>query len=368
MQKLSVCILVFFVFISNAFAQKPKYYQIKGNITASDTKLPLQGASVFAENTTLGTVTDDQGNFSFWLPEGGFDMAVSFTGYQTQSQHVSNGIPAEFNISLAVKQKEMQEVSVVSTGEVKDGWAKYGTFFLSEFLGNTPNRKLCTLQNSDALRFFYSKRKDRLKVLAKEPLHIENKALGYLITYELDSFIYEYKTTNALYTGVPKFDTLVPENSAQMDTWKQNRETAYYGSVLHFMRAIYKQQIADEGYELKEVLPGDQADKMNAIEEKNIFTWLNYETKENGLITINPAKSNLGILYTLEAPAAAYLTENPETPNKEFQYSKISFTANQPITIESNGYYYPQQDLVINDYWEWTRMADMLPYNYIADE
>ena len=365
MQKLSVCILLFFVLTGNAFAQKPKYYQIKGNITASDTKLPLQGASVFAENTTLGTVTDEQGNFSFWLPEGGYDMAVSFTGYQTQSQHVSNGVPAELNVALAVKQKEMQEVSIVSTGEVKDGWEKYGNFFLGEFLGNTPNRKLCNLQNTDALHFFYSKRKDRLKVLAKDPLRIENKALGYLITYELDSFIYEYKTTNALYSGVPKFDTLMPENPAQMETWKQNRETAYYGSVLHFMRSLYNQELSDEGYELKEV---EQTDNINPIETKDMYRWLKFTKNENGLFTIQPSKNNMGVLYNLEAPATEYLKENPETPNKEFQYSKISFTANQPITIESNGYYYPQQDLIINDYWEWTRMADMLPYNYVVEE
>ncbi len=32
--------------------------------------------------------------------------------------------------------------------------------------------------------------------------------------------------------------------------------------------------------------------------------------------------------------------------------------------IEQNGYYFDQNDLVVNAYWSWEKVADLLPYNY----
>ena len=45
-------------------------------------KAPMQSASVQAQHTTIGTATDTEGNFTIYLPEGGYELAFSFTGYQ----------------------------------------------------------------------------------------------------------------------------------------------------------------------------------------------------------------------------------------------------------------------------------------------
>jgi len=42
------------------------YFYAKGTVINAESKLPMQGASVFAENTTLGTVLIKMGNL-FWL-------------------------------------------------------------------------------------------------------------------------------------------------------------------------------------------------------------------------------------------------------------------------------------------------------------
>ena len=54
--------LLFSVITLFAFAQSS--YTISGRIIDETTKMPLQGASVFAENTTLGTATDNDGVFN----------------------------------------------------------------------------------------------------------------------------------------------------------------------------------------------------------------------------------------------------------------------------------------------------------------
>ena len=109
-------------------------YTISGKIIDESTKQPLQGASVFAENTTIGTATNDQGFFTLRLPGGGYSIAVTFTGYQTETRRVTAGDTGnEMVIEIKKKEKAMEEFVVKSTSEVADGLAKYGEFFLENF-------------------------------------------------------------------------------------------------------------------------------------------------------------------------------------------------------------------------------------------
>src|SRR5688500_4280716 len=120
---------------------------------------------------------------------------------------VSNtaSLPDTLLISLAKQDASLMEVAVVASNEVPDGWVKYGTFFTDHFIGTTPNADSCTLQNPEALRFFYTKTKKRhrLKVTTKEDLIIRNNALGYTNRYQLDSFSYDYNSNISQYTGSP---------------------------------------------------------------------------------------------------------------------------------------------------------------------
>ncbi|MEO6818915.1 MAG: carboxypeptidase-like regulatory domain-containing protein, partial [Ginsengibacter sp.] len=73
-------------------------YEVKGKVVDKSTGLPLQGASVFAQNTTLGVTSDEQGNFSIRLPDGGYSLTVTFSGYETEVERVNNNNPANANL------------------------------------------------------------------------------------------------------------------------------------------------------------------------------------------------------------------------------------------------------------------------------
>ena len=127
--------ILLFSFISLiGFSQS--YYTLSGKVISSHTKLPLQGASVFAQNTTLGTTTDADGNYTLSLPNGGYNLVITFTGYNTESKRISNADAQEKSMlfELSQKEKEMADVAVVATSEVKDGWEKYGSFFWKNLL------------------------------------------------------------------------------------------------------------------------------------------------------------------------------------------------------------------------------------------
>ncbi|HPH86250.1 MAG TPA: carboxypeptidase-like regulatory domain-containing protein [Ferruginibacter sp.] len=341
-------------------------FSVSGKIINAETKLPLQAASVFAQNTTFGTATDASGHFTLWLPNGGYDLVVTFTGFQTETRRISTADEnnKDIVIELKLKEKEMEAVSVVSTSEVKDGWEKYGNFFLEQFIGKTENSKYCSILNKEAIHFYFSKKRNRLKVLATEPIRIENAALGYQIKYTLDSFTHEYATQISLYTGYPLFEEKQATDETQKLTWQGARQKAYQGSILHFMRSVFQRRLKEEGFEVQYVVNINNRD--SALRLKDFYTALNYQKDDSTqTVEIKPNQLQLGVIYTGEKPAPDYLHENPNEPSN-FQFSFLSFLPNRSIIIEQNGYFFEQNDITINAYWTWDKVANLLPYDFTA--
>lgn len=77
----------------------------------------LIGASVKVPGTSIGSVTDLDGNFSFQLPEGKFIIQVSMIGYKTQVVNVKGKNNVE--ITLQEDHQLMDEVVVVGYGTMK---------------------------------------------------------------------------------------------------------------------------------------------------------------------------------------------------------------------------------------------------------
>lgn len=355
--------LLFLAFTSPSFAQS--YYTIYGKVISSETQQPLQGASVFAQNTTLGTATDAEGNFRLSVPDGGYTLVITYTGLNTESVRINNSDANKKDIvyELSKQEKQMEEVAVIATSEVKDGWAKYGSFFLANFLGQTANSEHCSIKNPEAIHFYFSKKRNRLKVLATEPLLIENLSLGYNIHYSMDSFTHEYETQVSLYTGYPLFEELTPEAPDQQQQWMKARQEAYRGSILHFMRSLYNQTLTQDGFEIQFIVKRN--DSESAIPLKDFYKALRYAKDDStGVVEIFPNQQRVGVIFTKDKPPARYIKANPDEP-AEFQFSMLGFSPEDNISIEQNGYYYDQNYLSISAFWAWERMADQLPYNYI---
>jgi hypothetical protein len=106
------------------------------------------------------------------------------------------------------------------------------------------------------------------------------------------------------------------------------------------MRSLYRRQLADDGYEIQEVSTAGQLEQWKSMESNEMYDRIKYQRNDSGMVIIQPNANMLGILYTYETPAPEYLAENPETPNKEFQLSRLSLIPQKPLYVESNGYYF----------------------------
>ncbi len=78
-----------------------------------ETGTPMVGVSVVVPGTTLGTVTDVNGNYTIDLPEGQNHLSFSFIGYITQLVSVNSPI---HNISMQPDLKSLDEVVVIGYG------------------------------------------------------------------------------------------------------------------------------------------------------------------------------------------------------------------------------------------------------------
>lgn len=367
MKKFTSFVLFVFVTATAALAQSSTYFKITGKVIDANTKAPMQAASVFAQNTTMGTATGTDGTFILWLPNGGYDLAVTFAGYETSVKRISTADASDTNMVIAMKLqvKSMEEVSVKSSNELKDGLERYGSFFMENFIGKTTNSKQCDIKNKEVLKFYFSKKRNRLKVRADEPLLIENTALGYRIKYTLDSFTHDYNTALSVYAGYPLFEEMLPADPAQQELWKANRASAYKGSILHFMRSTYQKQLKEEGFEIQFIVKANGAD--SAIKGLDFYGALNYDRNDSTqIIEINPNQTEVAIIYKKELPDRTYLDANEDAPGK-YELSFVTFLPAQAIGIEQNGYYFDQNDISMTGYWAWEKVADMVPYDYKTD-
>lgn len=331
---------------------------ITGKVVDAESKEPLQGASIFAQNTTRGTVSDKEGAFQLYLDKGGYELIVSFTGYQSKTITVENSGDRQFTIELQKADNSMSEIIIKSSNEVEDGWDKYGKFFIAHFIGSTPFADSCTLLNPQALKFLYFKRNDRLKVLASEPLEIDNKALGYHLRYQLDSFVYFFKTDINSYRGQCLYSSM-EGSSDQLKTWEKNRREAYYGSRMHFLRSYYDSTLKQEGYTV-DILSSTTANKFDRLSNPYDTTYYAYIDSTSNAELWYPAK--VSITYTKKAPEKEYLQQYqlPADVPVEISYVELS----DGIIIKQNGYFFDQKSWTNQGYWSWKNLADQLPYDY----
>jgi hypothetical protein len=359
-----ILISVLLLFTVTAYSQE-RNFTVLGKVIDSATQQNLPGASVFAENTTFGTVTNAEGLFFLRLANGGYDLVISYTGYDKKMIRVSNTseLADTLLVSLAKQDASLTEVAVVASNEVEDGWNKYGSFFTEHFIGTTPNSDSCTLQNPEALRFFYTKTKKRhrLKVTTKEDLIIRNAALGYMIRYQLDSFSYDYNTNISQYTGSPFF-TEIDSIEEVKTQWVKNRAKTYLGSRLHFMRSLYDGTVQEEGF-IVEKLEGRSTRNLKATQIENLYDSSLYVADSN--VVEIPWHGRYRVNYKNVFPDKRFLEEFklPETVRMQATVLDVS----DGFVIEENGYFYEQYDVINTGYWAWKKLAELLPYDYVYE-
>ena len=81
--------------------------KVSGKVIGNDSKTPIAGATIVIQGTTMGTVTDANGNFELKCNSFPVQIVVNFAGYKAKVFSVSNS--ARLTISLDADEDERKQ-------------------------------------------------------------------------------------------------------------------------------------------------------------------------------------------------------------------------------------------------------------------
>jgi hypothetical protein len=305
---------------------------IKGTVSDAKTKNTIPFASVYFNGTFEGTISDEQGYFELDRSKNlSMPVTISAIGYYSVTITDLSSIDP-LRINMKPKEYALKEAVVKSTSLVKKR-KRYLTTFKAEFLGTTHNAESCNILNEKDITFDYNSNIDTLKAYALKPLQVENKALGYTITYYLDKFEYYRMKESVFFTGNIKFS----ENYTTEDSQKlfvENRKQAYLGSKMHFFRSLWNNELKTQGFK--------------------ILTLVNQRLKVSDIVVKDSANNKY-----LHYPSGFNIWNKNSNTSVYFLKKYVFF--------DKTGYFDPS---AIN----WTggmgdgRIADWLPYEYTIEK
>lgn len=117
---LRFCFLItFLLFIPKMYALPPEGITIKGRVIDETLKEAVPGANVSVKGTTIGTITNYDGNYSIVVPSKKSVLVISFMGYITQEIVV--GDRKTINVNLKEDAQSLDEVVVIAYGNQDKG-------------------------------------------------------------------------------------------------------------------------------------------------------------------------------------------------------------------------------------------------------
>ena len=256
--KLFYLIFIFFLGTSISFSQK---LSISGKVIEKNTKKPIANVAVFISGTTCGCTTDSLGYFSLKIPFFPCVIVADHVAYESFIKPINSS--EELRIEMQPSNFSINEVSVSG----KDKRKRNLRFFYSRFIKD--NRSKIKVLNDSVLIF--ERDKMCFKARSKQPLIINNNYLGYRIKVILEEFEVtaqngptgERLPLNSSYggeltklIGYYLYEPLENFSKEKESYYKNNRRITYYGSYRHFLKAIYNNESALQGYEV-EIFPND---------------------------------------------------------------------------------------------------------------
>jgi len=359
-----------FLFIQNSFSQQ---FYIKGRVTDIETQLPLKGASVYINNTTKGSVTNDNGDFELGpLQPGRYEIVASFVGYDPllYSAEIKSS-----NLRISFKVEKKEEVLVL-TSELRK---HYLDIFKKYVIGQTIAADRCQIKNIEEVQFASGETKDEIVAYTEKALVIENPELGYTIHFDLIEFYYDKATNGAYFFGYTRFVDWGKDEKTKKK-WIRKRREAYDGSTVHFFRSLVNKQLAKEGFTVYQLLNMQKEKKDSAgmtvtIQKNTKGMQIASKAIEDSMIRIYP--DSVYRIYELRLNDGWRVMYSKNTDLKTEMMRK-NFISGQPSTGTVSGLRLREEPVLVNErgiiltpirlfydgIWGYERLANMLPEDY----
>ena len=270
MKKLILSILIICNVIA-AFGQI-----IKGTILDKETGTLIDYAAVYLSGTFVGTNTDKDGSFQLDISKNpSIPLSVSAVGYSSVTLNKFS-ITEPLTIYLTPKIYNLNEVVISAKSHSGERRANL-ILFKKIFLGTTFVAKGCKILNENDITFNYDSDKDTLRAYATKPLQIENRLLGYKITYFLDQFEYDRNMATFFYKGNIIFNEEMTSEESQKKSFEKVRKDVFIGSRMHFFRELCGDNLKAAGFIVQDQSKEKVSYKQLVVEESDHKKYLSYK-------------------------------------------------------------------------------------------
>jgi len=377
--------------------------KIQGQVLDAETGAPLMFANVWIDNSTLGSATDKQGVFEIEnVPSTAVEVVASYVGYKSKSVRVDYGEGenvSDVNIELELDAIALESIQVVGKTRRRLSKEEKRSFknFKDEFIGRSDNADDCELINPQILNIEILDSANNYSVTADEILYVENDALGYRIGYLLDEF--RFVNGQKMLVGNAKFEEMEPRSRRQFRRWQEARETAYLGSLQHFLNALIENRLDEEGFLINIIQydsvtseyttplnppPLDEIIQVAPTEDPFVYSFtanfdieityteayeddkykkLYRSSSKSGNYKYTDKKSRSSIAIGDQKVTSYQVMGMKLTEVELFQKSIIFFEENE-LKILYPGKFTDGSAYRIGGWWRWGAFSDMLPLNY----
>lgn len=357
--------LILFLFPTYLFAQNSNW-QVSGKII-DKSKKNVQFANVYINNTSIGTTTDQNGDFSLRIPArfSKIDLVISFVGYETLKKTILKSDKKLQNLVFTLQTGiELKEVKVVAKHD--NEWRKKWKVFNRGLLGESEFFKDCKILNPEVIVLTYDKKK-KVVATAREPLIIQNDAFGLKIRFQMDKF--ESDGEKTYFSGLKYFEKMTPASPQEQRIWEKHKKKSYRDSFRNFLVALKDNKVEENGFAIFKVM----------LPKEMYFgkTTVNQEVKDG---TLKPCEAEEICMFDRETEEFVFYSEYPLmifvtnrfNPIKLFTdypyYYSIVNLVNFHATFGENGWLTKPNGILIQGYWGHEGFANMLPDDYLPED
>jgi hypothetical protein len=359
------CFILFLLLGLPAYSQT----DISGRVVDEKDNMPLPGASVYFNNTTVSTYTSPDGDFHF---EGirmlNTEMVIYAPGYEVLVYKPTVKQIEGKRIVFKLQAKALNAVTKLPlTGSNR---REFINMFRQFFLGVTDEANTCKIVNESSIYITQAESDSSFRICADTALVIINSLLGYKIIYNLEEFRYDYATGKPYFSGYARYEELGGNTK-----WIKHRDKAYHGSTLHFYRSLVNHQLYEQGFGIFLMKP---------VPDTNLTMQPGALITPDGCVVMAEPLSAQNILFidstneiSINLADELWVQYNEDPASKFFLIthgymdnlgvkgveSSIRFKKS-PVGINYKGVLDDYSNIEYSGYWMYEKVANTLPLNY----
>ena len=254
MNKITLLSLFFLLIFQQLLLAETNNQLLTGRVIDQESNEPIKNVELFISGATVGTTTNENGEFSLKTPFLPCHLVVMHISYQsvvlpiTKSDH--------FSIELRKVNHGIDEVRVKGKNMRKRNLR----LFYDYFLWNTNKHQIQVL-NDSILKF--KRDKYDFHAYCNAPLIVRNNKLGYNIKILIQDFHISKKEKgkkallNSGRSGIFKLKAyhyyleMGQLNTEQRTKITNNRREHYNGSLRHFLTSLYHDDLSKNGFSIR---------------------------------------------------------------------------------------------------------------------